>query len=390
MIRRLCLVVALFTALLGPQTSQAQGEPYEINVVTSTTGGLAFLGKAELDVFKAIEDLTNHSGGIRGRPVKFTVLDDQTNAQNAVQLVNGLIAKPVSVILGPGSTATCLAVLPLIANGPVSYCFSPAVHPPTGSFMFSASPSSDEFTTELIRYCRGRGWTRLALIAATDATGQDMSRTFDEELAKPENSGIRIVVREQFNPTDISVSAQMAHIKTSDAQLVLTTATGSSFGTLLHGIRDAGLELPVFSNGGNMTFAQMEQYRAILPRELLFLAVRGVAMEPQAPPAVAAAQRAYFSAFNALGVHPGVGQVLAWDATMIVVDALKRLGPSATSVQLRDAIANMKTWTGICGPYDFQKYPQRGLGLEATIIYRWDDVADAFVVVSKPAGAPPT
>ncbi len=391
---RVFAAIACAAALLVPHAVAAQtaasdqSAPYEINVVISTTGGNAFLGKEELQVFQAVETLTNHAGGIAGRPIKFVVLDDQTNPQNTVQLVNGLMAKQVPLILGPGISATCKATMPLLAAGPLSYCFSPAVHPPPGSFMFSSTVATGELTAALIRYCRGRGWTRLALIASADATGQDVSQTIDDTLALPENKGLRIVLKEQFSPSDISVDAQMARIKASGAQVLLTSATGTPFGTLLHGIHNVGLDVPVFSNGGNMTFVQMAQYASLLPHDLFFSGIRGVTMEAQAAPAVAAAQRTYAAAFSTLGVKPDFGQALAWDATLIAVDALKRLGPAATSSQLRDAIGKTVGWTGICGPYDFQKYPQRGLGAAAAIIYRWDSGHNAFAVASKPAGDP--
>jgi branched-chain amino acid transport system substrate-binding protein len=368
--------------------SAAESAPYEINVVISTTGGNAFLGKEELQVFNAIETLTNHNGGIAGQPIKFAVLDDQTNPQTTVQLVNGLIAKHVPMILGPGISATCKATMPLLASGPMSYCYSPAVHPPAGSYMFSSTVSTNELTAALIRYCRGRGWTKLALIASNDATGQDVSQTIDATVALPENKGLQVVVREQFNPSDIGVDAQMAQIKASGAQVLLTSATGTPFGTLLHGMHNVGLNVPVFSNGGNMTYAQMSQYNGLLPRELYFSGIRGITSEPHATGAVSAAQKAYFATFAALGVRPDFGQALAWDATLIALEALKRTGPAATSTQLRDAIGRLNGWTGICGPYDFVKYPQRGLGPDAAIIYRWDGARNEFAVISKPAGEP--
>jgi branched-chain amino acid transport system substrate-binding protein len=380
----------LLAATLVPCASRAQSTatPYEINVVISTTGGNAFLGKEELQVFQALEALTNRNGGIAGQAIKFVILDDQTNPQNTVQMVNGLTAKHVPLILGPGISATCKATMPLLGTGPVSYCFSPAVHPPPGSFMFSSTVSSNDLTAALIHYCRSRGWTRLALIASADATGQDVSQTIEDTLALPENHGLHIVLKEQFNPSDISVDAQMSRIKAAGAQVLLTSATGTPFGTLLHGIRNVGLDVPVFSNGGNMTYAQMAAYASLLPRDLFFSGIRGVTAEASAPPAVATAQRSYAAAFAAIGVKPDFGQALAWDATLIAIDALKRAGPAPTTEQLRGILARTNGWTGICGPYDFQKYPQRGLGPAAAIIYRWEGARNEFAVSSKPAGEP--
>jgi branched-chain amino acid transport system substrate-binding protein len=385
---RTILIASVALTLAAAGAGFAQTATYELNVILSTTGAGAFLGRAELQDLQAIEAQTNRSGGIQGRPLKFTVVDDQTNPQVTVQLVNGLVAKRAALFLGPGISATCKATLPLLSAGPVSYCFSPAIHPPTGSSMFSSTVSTDEITAALIRYCRGRGWTRIAVIGSTDATGQDVSQTIEDTIALPENKGMQIVDKEQFGTGDLSVVAQISRIKAANPQVLLTTSSGTPFGTILAGIHDVGLDLPVFSNGANMTFAQMGQYGALLPRDLFFSGIRGITPETGASPGVTAAQKAYFAAFAAQGVRPDFGHALAWDATQIVVDALKHLGADATSSQVRDYIAKLKNWPGITGTYDFQKYPQRGLGPDAAIVYRWDVRSTAFVVASRPAGAP--
>lgn len=53
------------------------------------------------------------------------------------------------------------------------------------------------------------------------------------------------------------------------------------------------------------------------------------------------------------GVKPDLGYNLAWDPTMLLVDALRKLGPDATALQLRDYILSLHGWAGINGVYDF-------------------------------------
>jgi len=83
------------------------------------------------------------SGGISGRPVKFTYYDDASTAATDVQLVNQIIAKNVPVILGPSLAGSCNAASPVVANGPVLYCFSPGIHPDKGSYTFTSSDLDD-------------------------------------------------------------------------------------------------------------------------------------------------------------------------------------------------------------------------------------------------------
>jgi branched-chain amino acid transport system substrate-binding protein len=74
-------IVAIFlTALLAtvPLAGRA-ADPFEINVIISMTGSGAFLGKDQQAVLAAIESQVNKAGGIRGRPIKFAIADDQSS-----------------------------------------------------------------------------------------------------------------------------------------------------------------------------------------------------------------------------------------------------------------------------------------------------------------------
>lgn len=61
----------------------------------------------------------------------------------------------------------------------------------------------------------------------------------------------------------------------------------------------------------------------------------------------------------------------------------------ATTVQLRVYVSGLDHFVGIAGTYDFKKVPQRGVGVEAAILYQWSPAKDDFVIVSKPSGVRP-
>jgi len=366
-------------------SSFAQEGPLEIDAILPLTGQGAFIGKAEQQSLGVLEAMINTSGGIKGRAIKFAVVDDTSNPQVALQLASQIIAKHATVIIGPGLTANCSAVLPLLANGPFDYCLAPGIHPPAGSYMFSANASTvDDIRTE-IRYARLRGWTRLGFIATTDASGQDIGQQVDEALALPENRGIQLVARQVFSPTDLSVTAQIQVIKSANPQVLIAGMSGTPFGTVLRAAHDVGLDVPVIALSSNMHLEQMTQYGSFLPRELLFGSSRGAVFEPRADPRVKAAQTAFFDAFKRAGIVISNGHSVPWDAVQIIVDGLRHLGPTATPAQLRDYV-NGVHFTGIDGSYDFHAVPQRGLGDTGTIIYTWNPAQKDFTIASKPRG----
>ncbi len=383
----LCGMLGLAAAAFPHAASAA--EPFEIDAITSLTGQGAFLGNEEAGTLQVVADLVNRSGGIGGRPIKFVVADDQTNPQIALQLTNAIIAKKASIMIGPTITAACGALMPVLKDGPTDYCLSPGVHPPEGSYMFSAAFSTVDACAALIHYLHQRGWTKIAMITSIDATGQDAERNVDAALALPQNAGATIVDREHFNVTDISVAAQMAHIKASDAQAVVAWATGTPFGTLVRGIHDAGIDLPVATSNGNLTYAQLTTNAPFLPNQLYFAGIPSPATVEALPRgATRDAVTAYVNAFKAAGTRAEIGQYQAWDAAWIVVDALRHVGLNASATQIRDYIAGLQGWVGVNGPYDFRSVPQRGIGMSAVNVVRWDPSATVWVAVSKPGGEP--
>ncbi|MGH7755283.1 MAG: ABC transporter substrate-binding protein [Vulcanimicrobiaceae bacterium] len=388
MIRSLAaiLAAALLVAVATPSVRAA--EPYEINVIMPLTGSAAFLGKAENQSLQLIEGVVNKTGGIKGRPVKFVVQDDQSSPQVAVQLANAVIAKKVPVILGSSVVAMCNAIAALVKNGPVQYCFSPGIHPPQGSYTFSASVSTKDLIAVYLTYFRSMGWTKVALLFSTDGSGQDAERSFDEELKLPENKAVQIVAREHFNTTDVSVAAQISHIKAADPQVVVAWTTGTPFATVLRAYNESGMTAPLATTNGNMTYAQMAQYAPYLPKTLLFPGLSFFGFENVAKGPVRDAQKVFYDAFAAINVKPDAANSFDWDPIMIVIDALRAKGTDATAAQVRDYIANLHDYAGIDGIYDFRDAVQRGLTRSNALVTRWDAAKGTWVAISKPGGAP--
>ena len=379
---------AVAAAAVAPLPAQA-AEPYAINVILPLTGGGAFLGKGEQQALELAEKAVNDTGGIKGRPLKFIFHDDETSPQVGVQLANTILATKPKVVLGSTLVAICRAIVPLMEGNTVSYCFSPGLHPAAGSYAFTASVSTLDLIDAMVRYFRMKGWTRVAMLFSTDATGQDAENGVKSVLARPENKDMKIVAAAHFNISDVSVSAQMENIKAAKPQCFIAWSTGAPIATIFRGMLQAGLDVPFATTDGNMTYAQMKQYESFLPKQLYFPAGEYIARDTKGMPAdVAKAHEEFYKRFAAVGAKPDEPSELAWDAAMIVVHALRTLGPDASAAQIHDLMVHLKGWAGIDGIYDFDKVPQRGLDVSNAVVTRWNAQEKTFQVVSKPAGSP--
>ncbi len=375
----------------GQQAAPARAaDPYEIHAILSLTGGASFLGKAEQQAIQLIEKWTNANGGIQGQPVKFVFHDDQSSPQVAVQLASQVVALKPAVEIGANLVAMCNAMTPLMQNGPVMYCLSPGIHPPAGSYVFTSSVSTIDLSKALIRYFRQRGWTKIAVLTSTDASGQDAEKGIKGNLDLPENKAMQVVAQEHFTPSDVSVAAQIEKIKASGAQALIAWSTGAPIGTIFKAITQAGLDIPVGTTDGNMTHAQMSQYAAFLPKQLYIpaaeWAMHGSTLKRE--PEVVKAQDLFEKLYKEAGIEPDVASALAWDPTMVTLDALRKLSPKATAAQVRDYLSKLKGYVGVDGVYDYTRVPQRGLDVENAVVTLWSPEKKTWVPVSKPAGEP--
>lgn len=384
--KRLIAYLCVAAVALLPSFSAA-ADPYEINVILPMTGFGAFLGKADTNAFNVIEQTVNKAGGIRGRQIKFVVQDDASNPATAVQLLNGVLAKKVPLVLGSTLAATCSAMEPLLKDGPLEYCFSPSLRPTPGGYVYSAGVGTLDLVTAISRYFRDRGFKKIAVITTTDATGQDADRSIDTIFALPENRSFTIVAREHYNPADVSIAGQMAHITASGADVLVAWSTGTPFATVLRGARDAGLAIPIMTTNGNMSYDQLHQYTQIVPKELLFPGLPSFSPDQLPKGGLKDAVTRFLAAFKAAGLTPQNGENQVWDPTLILLDAIRKYGFDVTATQLRDYVDNLHGWTGIYGTFDFHGIPQRGVGVDAVIIQRWDPAKEQFVGVSRPGGA---
>lgn len=384
-LRRSLLALALLAGIAPVATVAA--EPLTINVILPLTGPAAFAGGDEKTALTVYEGMVNKAGGVRGRQVHFQVFDDQSSPQVALQLANSIIEKKAPVILGPGVTGTCGAIEPVVRNtGPVEYCTSPGLQPQKGSYVFSSSRSLDATLLAQSNFLDAKKYDRIGVLTATDASGQAGSHALHD--AVPHYKALSIVDEEQFQPTAIALNAEVAKIKAANPQCIWIFATGPAFATALRSLKDAGVDVPVFTSSANDNASQLAQYAAFMPKDLYFDGFPFQVGQPMGSAAQRNAYAEFTNAFKAAGVAPTTLSAYAWDPALIIVSAFKAAGPDATAAQIRDYIANLHDFGGVNGMYDFRPGDQHGLGVESVVVVKWSPSAGRNVAASQPGGKP--
>jgi branched-chain amino acid transport system substrate-binding protein len=388
--RRIFIAVTLLAAALTFPVS-AQPKPYTIDVILSLSGFAASLGADEAAGYEAYEKVVNRTGGLRGQPIHFEIYDDQSNPATAVALMGPILAKHPAVVFGSTLAAQTQAMAALVKNGPVLYAATPNITPEKGSYVFASGSSTIWYNTAALRYFSRRGLKRMAAVSTTDASGQNNLAGLDAALNYPDGKGMTVVDRESFGLGDISMASQAARLKAANPQVVFAYPNGAQFGTALHGLSDAGLDLPVYTSAANFNPTLLDRFKSFLPTELTASAPSFFNRDRKANDPLKAPIDEFYDALAAAGIpHPTVAHMFAWDPARIVVTGLRRLGPDATATQLRDWILGLRRFPGVAGYYDFSSGDQHGLTQDAILVIRWDPKTDRSVVVSAPGGAPLT
>jgi len=381
---------AAFLALSVAGPAAAQPKPYTIDVILSLSGAAAAIGQSEAASLGVYEKLANRQGGIRGTPVHFEIADDQSNAATAVQLASAILTKHPSVVMGSSIVGPTQAMAPLFKDGPVLYASTPLLYPEKGSYVFASGASSRHNMAAAVRYFRLSGYTKIAMLSTSDASGQDNLHSLDLAMALPENKAMQVVAREQFAIGDISVASQISHIKASGAQALFAYPTGAPFGTVLRAVTDAGLNLPIDTAGTNLDPVLLERFKAVLPQsELIIANASFFNRDRKATDPLKAPIEEFYAELAAAGLRPTVAHAFTWDPARIIVSALRKFGTGATPTQIRDYIESLHGFPGVSGLYDFRTGDQHGLTQDAQVVIRYDPTSsNGLRIVSEQGGAP--
>ncbi len=377
------------TASTSTGGSSTSGTPYIIHAIVSETGSAAFLGSREAKALQKLAGQVNASGGINGHPVQFDISDNQSNPATNVSLATPLVSSGVPFILNGSVVAVDKAVDDLATgSGPFIYDLSPGAHPAAGSMEFSAGLSTTFMAQTYLTYFKSKGWTNIAALTSTDASGVDGFNQLKATLAQPEFSSFHLLTHQTFDPTAVSVTSQLSVIKAANPQALMIWTTGTPLGTVLNGMSSLGMEnIPTVTTDGNAAYAELTHFGSILPKSFyfplgpLYLPPSGIANA-----AVRAKVQAFDTAVAAAGGHPGVAWGLSWDPAQLLIGAIKKLGINATAPQILNYMQNMHNVPGIFGMYNTSVSDHRGLATADETLTKWN--GSSFTPVSGPGGIP--
>ena len=303
------------------------------------------------------------------------------------------MARHVPVILGSGVTATCASIgAAVAAAGPVEFCMSPGYAPPPPNSIRVCQHDDDRFVGARATHVRQAAQLSAHRICRTAldgrATGIASAAVYAAALKQPDLREIEMVADERISNSEISAAAQMAKIKAARPDVLYTSTTGTLFSTVMRGMSDVGLSVPVITTTANANLPQLKSLADVLPHEVFF---NGFALrlgDQLRDKNIRDQIAAFNDAFKQIGVTPTDTNALGWDELLLTLAGFRQFGPAMTAEQLKTFVLGQRHFAGMNGYYDFSTGDQHGLGSDAVVVIVYDKDKGDFYPASQPGGIP--
>lgn len=373
-------IIVLLTCLLLCASPLLAADTIKLGAFFDLSGRAAFIGTPTKLVAEMVVEKINSEGGINGKMIELELADTEANPAKAASIAKKFIYKDkVVAIIGPTLTDTGMSVKKIADQGKTPIFMTVGGDPVImgGKFgpfewVFKSPQRSSIAVERLFMYLKEKGLTKVALLTAADGFGKDGARWM-KKLAP--QYGIEILGEESFGTRDTDMTAQLTKAKNLQPQALITWTIGPAGSIVAKNKAQLGIDLPLFQCHGlpdpkyiELAGAASEGDR--MPSTKLMVVDALPDSDPQKPVIQEFIklykEKGYDKQFP-INTHSGY----AWDAIMIVADAIKKVGTEPEA--LRKEIENTKNYVGISGTYNITPEDHNGLGVDSMVIVQVKD-----------------
>lgn len=366
---KIVLILSLASAMIFISTSALRAqEPIRVGATFAITGPASFLGEPERNTVKMVEEQINAAGGINGRPLNLIVYDNVGDPTKTVEAANRLIKNDkVVAIIGPSQTPDTLPIIPIVEKEEITLMAAAAGNPiiqPVKKWVFSTPQTNAQAIEKILDYVVAKKLNKVAMISINNAFGEDGRMQL---LDLGPKKAVQVVATEKFDPKDTDMTAQLTKIKAGGAMAVLSWSVGPPPAIVTKNFRQLGIQGPLIQSHGvaSKRYIEMSGTAAngvLLPAGRLIVASQLPDSDPQKKLLLEYTknyQEKFKQPVSTFGGH-------AWDGLMLVVNALKAVGPDKS--KMRDHIENIKNFVGTGGIFNYSPADHNGLTKDAFVI----------------------
>jgi branched-chain amino acid transport system substrate-binding protein len=315
-----------------------------IGEYSSLTGTAATFGTSTDKGAKLVVEETNAAGGVLGKQIKLIVEDDQSKPEEAATVVTKLITRDgVKAVVGEVASSRSLAAAPICQSNGVPMVTPSSTNPKVtqvGDYVFRVC-FIDEFQGDVIaKFVAGSLKMKRAAILkdVKNEYSVGLAQYFTKSFTK---MGGEIVAEQAYSEGDADFKAQLTAIKAAKPEIIIVPGYYNEAGLIVKQGRELNMTEP-FMGGDGWDSAKL-------------LEIGGAAMEgnyycnhystQDTREIVQNFVKKFREKYNEV---PDAIAALSYDATRILIEAIKRAG-TTDGPKLRDAMAATKDFDGVTG-----------------------------------------
>ncbi len=315
-------------------------EPVRIGVDTVLSGQFADRGQSEQYGVELALQRINEAGGVLGRPVETFYADNANDPATGVAGVKRLVGQEhVSAILGALATPVTHAIMPVIQELQVPLIidisagqdFVDASGVGGNPWVFKTIPSDKDIAEKLVGWLQQQGSKTVAVIVDDNPFNKVNADSFLKAAAV---AGLAVSATETVAKGTTDLAPVLARLKAGNPDHLVTNLAGST-AAFFKAYEQSGWTVPVTG--------RIDMAAALAAVSPAFVAAGGLAQTAgivtYTPTIQTPAVRDFITAYQAkYGIMPTQRAFYAYEATGVVVDAIKRAGsdqPAAVQAALK-------------------------------------------------------
>ena len=378
-----CIGMLLATALTGcGGDKKGSGDIIKIGANIEMTGGSASFGKSAQNGIKLAIEETNAKGGVLGKKLELVVADNKSEAAEATNAMQKLIAQDkVVAVIGPNLSSASIAATS-VNTGAKVLAISPMGTNPnvtvgkdgkTKDFMFRACFIDPFQGTVMATFAKDNLKAKNVAILIDNSSdyAKGLAQFFKEAFTK---GGGKIAAEESYLQKDTDFKATLTKIKATNPDMIYIPGYYQEVGMIVKQAREIGLNVPMAGGDGWDSAKLPEIASKAALNNTYFSSLYSPDDDSKLnKDFVAAYQKAY-------NEKPDVFAALAYDSALLVINAIKTAN-AVDTVKIKDAMAKTAGFNGVSGNVTFNAQHNP---VKSAVIIEYKDGAQVFKTKINP------
>lgn len=331
----------------GGAVSSGAKNAAKIGFTAALTGGAAAYGKSEEEGVRLAVEEINKKGDF---PIDLLVEDTKAVPADSMNATKKLIQEKVSMIIGPMTSNEAKAAGPIIQNAKVpSLEISVTAENITdiGDCIFRNSvPESKNIPQTVKKTHKLLGYKTAAILYAHDNEQHVTAQKYFQKTMEEE--GVQVIDVETFGSKDSEYSAQLTNIQHKAPDVIVVCSYYQEGSRILKKMREMGMDQPVLGDNGFVS-PELGKMAGAAADNVYVSSMWSVDRKDEK------VQKFVENYTKAYGRAPDQFAASAYDGVYMAMDAMQRAGTTTDHKKIRDALAQMKDFKGVCGTFSFDE-----------------------------------